>query len=71
MAGLGASTRMANVTANICNVNGTGPMGTVIQADTVMMAMENAVNATERLRESVAARGLMRVLAFSISYPVP
>ena len=44
---------MANVTANICNVNGIGPIGTVIHAETAMIAIESAPNEIERVREEV------------------
>ena len=47
------STMIANVTANICSVNGIGPIGTVIHAETAMIAIESAVNAMERVRDVV------------------
>ena len=46
---------MAKVMANICSVNGTGPSGTVTQADTAMMATARPTNAIERVRDAEAA----------------
>ncbi len=62
MASLGLSTTMAKVMANICNVKGTGPRGTVTHADTAMMAMVRPTKATERVR----AEALVFVRAVSM-----
>ena len=52
---------MASVTANICSVNGTGPTGIVIHAETAMIAMESAVNVMALVREFVYISGLIAV----------
>ena len=58
---------MANVTANICSVNGMGPSGMVIHAETAMMAIESATNAIERVRDDVLASGFTRRASLVLS----
>ena len=55
MHSFGESITMAKVMANICSVKGTGPSGTVTQADTAMMATAKPTNAIERVRDAEAA----------------
>ena len=51
----GASASNANTITNVCSVNGTGPNGTDTHADTLMSAIVNPTNATERVRDAVPA----------------
>ena len=55
MHSFGESITMAKVMANICSVKGTGPSGTVTQADTAMMATAKPTNAIERVRDAALA----------------
>ena len=48
----GVSTIIANMTANICSVSITGPIGMDTHADTPKRAIVNATNAIERVRDA-------------------
>lgn len=61
---------MANTSANICSVNGTGPKGTVTHADTAMMAMESPTNASERVRAAAPLRALTSSMTVFLSRTV-
>lgn len=54
MASFGESTSSMNATAKICSVKGTGPIGTVNQADTAVTATVSATNTIDRVRDPVA-----------------